>query len=144
MAGRLTDDAIQNARPKEKKYKIYDLSGLFLLVAPAGGKWWRFKYRLDGKEKQISLGTYPAVGLAKARSKRDKAREQVANDIDPSQARKALKAAKQSDENTFEVIAREWFGKFEVNWAPGHAIKIKRRLENDVYPYIGQQPNRGT
>ena len=80
------------------------------------------------------------MSLAQARERRFEARKQVANGIDPSQERKAEKAALESADNTFEVVAREWFGKFEVNWAPGHSIKIKNRLENDVYPYIGQRP----
>jgi integrase len=136
----LTDTTIRNAKPREKKYKIYDTGGLFMIIAPAGGKWWRLKYRFEGKEKQLSLGVYPEVSLAKARERRDKARVQVADGIDPSQARKAQKAARTNKENTFESVAREWFEKFKPGWAPGHAIKIKGRLENDVYPYIGQRP----
>ena len=86
------------------------------------------------------MGTYPAVGLAKARERRDKARAQVADGVDPSQERKAQKAARKVLGNTFEKVAREWFNKFEVNWASSHAVKIKGRLENDVYPYIGDRP----
>lgn len=136
----LTNTKARNAKPKEKQYKLFDTNGLFLLVTPAGGKWWRFKYRLDGKEKLLSLGTYPEVGLALARERRDKARKQVANEIDPSNVRKAQKAAKLENENTFEVVAREWYAKFSLKWAPGHALKIKNRLEKDVFPYIGTRP----
>ena len=136
----LSDTKIRNAKPKSKQYKLFDGDGLFLLISPKGGKWWRFKYRFGGKEKLLSLGIYPEVTLAQARERRHKARSQVANNIDPGQVRKAKKAARNSNENTFEVVAREWFGKFELGWAPGHAIKIKRRLENDVYPYIGDRP----
>ena len=136
----LSDTKIRNAKPKSKQFKLFDGDGLFLLVSPAGGKWWRFKYRLGGKEKLPSFGTYPEVSLAQARERRFDARKQVANGLDPSQERKAEKAALESADNTFEVVAREWFGKFEVNWAPGHSIKIKNRLENDVYLYIGQRP----
>lgn len=136
----LTDTKIKNAKPQAKQYKLYDTAGLFMIVAPSGGKWWRFKYRLDGKAKTISMGTYPTVSLAKARERRDTARAQVADDIDPSQVRKAQKAARKVLGNTFEKVAREWFGKYEPGWAPGHASKIKSRLENDVYPYIGERP----
>ena len=136
----LTDTKIKNAKPQDKQYKLYDTAGLFMIVSPAGGKWWRFKYRFDGKGKTISMGTYPEVALAKARERRDKARAQVADGIDPSQARKDEKATRKVMDNTFEKVAREWFNKFEPNWAPGHAVKIKGRLENDVYPYIGQRP----
>lgn len=136
----LSDTKARNAKPKEKQYKLFDSNGLFLLVAPAGGKWWRFKYRFGGKEKLISFGTYPEVSLAQARDRRDEARKQVAAGVDPSQVRKAKKAAKAQDENTFEVVAKEWFEKFKPNWAPSHADKIESRLEKDVFPYIGKRP----
>src|SRR5512136_1929716 len=97
----LTDAKARNAKPKSKQFKIFDTDGLFLLVSPAGGKWWRFKYRLGGKEKLISLGTYPEVSLAQARVRRDEARKQVADGIDPSQARKALKTSRIQNESTF-------------------------------------------
>ena len=103
----LTDAKVRNAKPKNKQFKIFDTDGLFLLVSPAGGKWWRFKYRFGGKEKLISLGTYPEVSLAQARGRRDEARKQVADSIDPSQVRKALKNTTIQNETTFEVVARE-------------------------------------
>lgn len=136
----LTDTKIRNAKPKDKQYKLFDRDGLFLIVAPAGGKWWRFKYRFGGKEKLLSLGTYPNVGLAKARTKRDHAREQVADGIDPGQVRKALKAAKTNNENTFELVAREWHAKFTRAWTPGHAKTILRRLELNIFPWMGDRP----
>lgn len=108
----LTDTKMRNAKPREKKYKIYDTGGLFMIIAPAGGKWWHLKYRFEGKEKQLSLGVYPDVSLAKARKRRDQAREQVADGIDPGEVRKALKASKADGENTFEAVAREWHSKF--------------------------------
>ena len=135
----LSDTKARNAKPKSKQFKIFDTDGLFLLVSPAGGKWWRFKYRLGGKEKLISLGTYPEVSLAQARGRRDEARKQVADGIDPSQARKALKAAKAQNENTFEMVAREWHTKFTPTWTPGHAVTILRRLELNVFPWIGER-----
>ena len=97
----LTDAKARNAKPKAKQFKLFDTDGLFLLVSPGGGKWWRFKCRFGGKEKLLPLGAYPEVGLSQARERRDTARKQVADGIDPSQARKALKAAKVQDENTF-------------------------------------------
>lgn len=125
----LTDAKARNAKPKSKQLKIFDTDGLFLLVSLAGGKWWRFKYRIGGKEKLISLGTYPEVSLAQARVRRDEARKQVADGIDPSQARKSLKAARVQNESTFEVVAREWHSKFAPTWTLGHAVTIKSRLE---------------
>jgi integrase len=136
----MTDTKARNAKPKDKQFKLFDTDGLFLLVSPAGGKWWRFKYRFGGKEKLVSLGTYPEVSLSQARERRDAARKQVADGIDPSQARKALKAAKTQDAKTFEVVAREWHTKFTPSWTPGHAAMIIRRLELNVFPWIGARP----
>ncbi|MCX7153059.1 MAG: Arm DNA-binding domain-containing protein, partial [Proteobacteria bacterium] len=70
----LSDTAVRNAKPGEKPAKMFDERGLFLIVTPAGGKWWRFRYSFDGKEKLLSLGTYPDVSLASARQRRDQAR----------------------------------------------------------------------
>jgi integrase len=137
----LTNVEIRNAKPGEKPIKLFDGGGLFLLISPAGGKWWRLKYRFGGKEKLLSLGTYPEVSLSEAREKRDQARKLLAADVDPGENRKAQKAAKtDSDANSFEVIGREWFGKFSPSWAASHADKIIRRLERDVFPWIGKQP----
>ena len=135
----LSDTAVKAAKPRAKPYKIYDHRGLFLQVTPAGGRWWRFKYRLDGKEKLLSLGVYPDVSLKQARERRDEARRQVADGIDPSAKRQAEKEAAA---DTFEAIAREWFDKFSKNWAPGHSDKIIRRLELYLFPWIGGQAIR--
>jgi integrase len=114
---------------------------MYLLVQPNGGKWWRLKYRIERKEKLISLGVYPAVSLKAARDKRDDARKQLAAGIDPGQHRKAAKSAGADRRaNSFEVVAREWFGKFSPGWAKNHADKIIRRLERDVFPWLGNRP----
>lgn len=137
----LTDTAIRNAKPSIKPVKMYDEGGLFLLVTPAGGKWWRFKYRFGGKEKLLSFGTYPEVSLKDARGRRDQGRKQLASDIDPGEHRKAVKLAKADRAaNSFEIIAREWFGKFSPNWAESHASKIITRLERDIFPFVGGRP----
>lgn len=137
----LTDIAIRSAKPKDKPYKLADEKGLFLLVSPNGQRYWRFKYRFDGKEKLLALGVYPEVTLKEAREKRDAARKQVAADVDPGEHRKAVKTARiASAENSFEVIAREWFAKHCPNWAKTHSDKIIRRFENDVFPWIGKRP----
>ena len=135
----LTNTAIQKAKTKNKPYKLFDERGLFLLVNPNGGKLWRFKYRFNGKEKQISLGIYPDVNLKDARERRDEARKLVANDIDPSEHRKAQKVA-HGGGNSFEVVAREWFAKNSPNWSANHADRIIRRLENNLFPWIGGKP----
>jgi integrase len=99
------------------------------------------KYRFAGKEKRISLGVFPDVSLKDARDRRDDARRLLANDIDPSEHRKAHKARRKSSaENTFESTAREWFSKHKPNWAVGHSTKIIQRLERDIFPWIGDKP----
>lgn len=127
--------------PVDGPYKLFDERGLFLLVTPAGGKWWRLRYKFDGKEKQLSLGVYPDVGLKDARERRDAARKLLADGIDPGENRKAKKAAKQDRAaNSFEVVAREWFAKFEPTWAEHHGDRIIRRFERDIFPWIGGKP----
>jgi integrase len=137
----LTDTAIRTAKPTEKPQKLSDGGGLFLLLNPNGGKWWRLKYRIDGKEKLLSLGTYPEVSLKDARERREEARRLLAAGVDPSVHRQATKAAREAENaNTFEVVGREWFGKQSPNWAPSHAEKVLARLENDLFPYLGKRP----
>ena len=137
----LTDITIRNIKPREKPYKLADEKGLFLLITPAGGKWWRFKYRFDGKEKLLSIGVYPDVTLAKAREKRDEARKLLVDSIDPGENRRAIKASRaDSAANSFEVVAREWFTKNVSIWALTHADKIIRRLERDIFPWLGAKP----
>ncbi len=134
----LTDTAVRTARPSEKPIKMFDERGLFLIVTPAGGKWWRLRYKFDGKEKLLSLGIYPDVSLKDARQRREDARKLLANDIDPGENRKVQKAAKvERSANSFEVVAREWFAKHRDTWAKSYADNILARLENDVFPWLG-------
>ena len=137
----LTDTAVRNAKPKEKPYKLTDGKGLYLLVNQAG-KYWRMDYRFSGKRKTLALGVYPDVGLKEARERRDEARKQRGAGIDPGEARKAMKASQAEIASTFEVVSREWFAKYSPNWAVSHAEKIIRRLERDVFPWIGRRPLR--
>ena len=135
---KLTATATEKAKPKDKAYKLPDGGGLYLLVQPNGAKYWRLKYRYAGKEKLLAVGVYPEVSLKLARSRRDDARKLLADDIDPSQHRQAIKAAKvERAANSFEVIAREWFAKQSPTWAPSHADKVIRRLERDIFPWVG-------
>jgi integrase len=137
----LTDTSVRKAKPGSKPYKMHDLQGLFVLVAPGGGKWWRQKYRYMGKEKLLSLGVYPQIGLKEAREQRDAIRKQLAAGIDPSENRKALKAAKaDSLSNSFEIVAREWLGKQTPTWSKSNAMKVTRRLEADLFPWLGKRP----
>ena len=134
----LTDTAIRNAKPTEKTIKLFDGGGLYLEISPAGGKWWRLKYRFNGKEKRLSLGVYPDVNLKEARERRDSARKLLANGVDPSENRKAVKAAQVNRAgNSFEIVAREWFAKYSTTWAANHGDRIIRRLERDIFPWIG-------
>jgi len=136
----LNEMKIRNAKPKEKFYKLTDSDGLYLHVTEKGGKLWRFKYRFGGKYKLLALGVYPEISLLDARQKRDEARRQLANNVDPSAIRKAQKQAKTEETETVEVIAREWHEKFKSKWTEGHALKILRSLELDVFPWIGTRP----
>ncbi len=140
----LTVAAVKNATPASKTSKLFDGGGLYLEVAPSGSKWWRLKYRIGGKEKRLALGVYPDVSLKAARERRDEARKLIANGVDPSENRKAMKAASAGRwGNSFEVVAREWFAKQSPSWSPGHADRILRRLERDVFPWIGGHPIAG-
>ncbi len=108
----LTDTAIRTAKPRPKPYKLSDSLGLFVLVQPSGGKLWRLKYRIDGREKKLGFGTYPEVSLIEARKKRDKARELIAADKDPSREKQQAKhRAMASAANTFGEIAQEFIDK---------------------------------
>jgi integrase len=135
----LSEAKVRTVKAGSKNIKLFDGLGLYLLITPNGGKGWRFKYRFGGKEKLISLGTYPEVGLKAAREKRDAARKQVANGKDPSVERKLAKA-KAGD--SFEDVAREWHTKFSPakGWVPEHSATIIRRLERDIFPWLGSRP----
>jgi integrase len=114
---------------------------MYLEITPKGGKWWRFKYWFDGRERRMSLGVYPDVSLADAREKREEARRKVAAGIDPGEQRKAEAVALiEAVENSFEAVAREWFEMFSKPWAKGHADKIIRRLEINIFPWLGARP----
>ncbi|MCZ6624946.1 MAG: integrase arm-type DNA-binding domain-containing protein, partial [Deltaproteobacteria bacterium] len=131
----------RNAKPALKTQKLFDQGGLYLVLAPSGGKWWRLKYRFGGKERGLSLGVYPNISLKEARERRDANRKLLANGIDPSEHRQAKRAAKEEHAaNNFEVVAREWFGKCKPNWVDSHADRIIRRLERDIFPWIGGKP----
>ena len=135
----LTDTAIRSAKPKDKTFKLFDGGGLYLEVNPSGGKWWRWKYRFAGKEKRLSFGVYPDVSLKFAREKRDAARQQFAAGTDPAEARKAERLA-QAGAESFEAIAREWHAKFSPGWVASHGDRILRRLEKDLFPWLGKRP----
>lgn len=137
----LTDTAVRNAKPIKKTTKLFDERGLYLQVSPSGGKWWRLKYRFDGKERKLALGVYPDVRLKDARDRRDEARKLLANGIDPSENRKIQKAAHTDRAaNSFDVVAREWFAKYANTWAASHSERVVRLFERDIFPWIGARP----
>uniref|UniRef100_I2PZX6 Integrase n=1 Tax=Desulfovibrio sp. U5L TaxID=596152 RepID=I2PZX6_9BACT len=140
----LTDVAVRNAKPGPKTIRLKDERGLHLEISPKGGKWWRLRYWISGKERLISLGTYPEISLKDARERRDEARKLIANGIDPSQARKDGKAAAEAqvaeDANTFEVVARDWHAKQVKAWSEGHAAKVLGRMEQHLFPAFGNVP----
>lgn len=137
----LTDIQIRKANPKEKPYTLNDGNGLSLLIEPNGSKGWRFRYRFAGKPKMISLGVYGQVTLAEARKKRDEAKKQLAENINPSDARKSEKIAlRYATENTFYAVAMEWHSSKCSTWSDGYASEILRCFENDIFPYIGKRP----
>ena len=131
----LTETKLRNAKPADKPYKLFDERGLYLIVHPNGGRWWRFKYTVGGREKLISLGTYPDVSLKRAREKRDDARSHVADGVDPSDKRQAERLA-QAD--TFEAVAREWLPK--QSFTPKSLQKAKWHFDDLTFPYIGSRP----
>jgi len=134
----LTDVAIRGAKPPAKTTRLFDAGGLYLEMSPAGGRWWRWKYYFAGREKRLALGVYPEVSLKEARIKRDDARRQLAAGIDPGEAKKAAKLA-QGGNDSFEAIAREWHAKFAPGWVASHGDRILRRLEADIFPWLGKR-----
>ena len=143
----LTDFAISKAKPRQKPYKLSDERGLFLLVSPSTktrdhvSRLWRLKYRFDGKEKLLALGSYPDVSLADARKRRETARNLLAQGIDPSVERKAEKHARQlRAENTLGSIAREFLAKQANRWSDRYAAYVLRRLDLNVFPDLGERP----
>lgn len=135
----LSPSEVRNAKPQANARKLADGRGMYLLVQPNGSKWWRFDYRRPGTKKRntLSLGTYPDVSLKQARERREEARKQIADGIDPGDLRKAESLA---GAETFEAIAREWHAKHEPNWSAAHARRVLDRLEKDVFPWIGRKP----
>ncbi len=137
----LTDTTIRKTKPTDKAQCLPDGGGLYLEIAPAGGKWWRLKYRFDGKEKRISLGTYPDTGLASARAKRDEARKLLAAGVDPGEQRKAAKVANvERGAYSFAAIADELLLQRAKKLAPGSVIPERRLLEKDLALHIGGLP----
>jgi integrase len=137
----LSDIQIKNAKPSSTDYKLTDGKGLYLLVTTTGGKLWRFNYRHLEKNKTLALGSYPDVSLAEARTRRDQARQLIANGVDPGDMKKQLKQEKAAAAaNTFEKLARDWYGQQTDRLAERTREALLSRLERCVFPMIGDVP----
>ena len=142
MLNTLTEGRIRSTAPADKPQRLFDGGGLYLEVSPRGGRWWRLKYRFQGKEKLLSLGTYPVVTLKGARERALELKRQLADGIDPGAERKAVKASREGAlANSFEPIAREWHEEqHKPTVSEGQARRIMARLEGDVFPWLGKLP----
>lgn len=136
---RITDATIKNLKVKDdKQWKFTIGDGLFVLITKTGSKLWRYKYRFNGREKSLSLGKYPVVGLDKARRKHFEAMQLLADGIDPSAEKQAKKQKTKEEEYQFATIAREWHKKKSPEWTEKHAAEVLHSLERDIFPYIGK------
>lgn len=136
----LTEPQVRTAKPAERAYKLYDTGGLYLRVTPSGSKLWRMRFVLAGKEKTLSIGRYPKVGIAQARKARDAAREQLDQGADPAeqkQERKRAARAKVAAGITFKRAAREWRDLRQHEWTENYSKQVWTRLEDDIFPKLG-------
>jgi integrase len=141
MPRALSDAKARNAKPKARPYKLSDGEGLFLVVMPSGSKYWRLRYFFAGKEKLLALGVYPDISLADARDRRAQARKTVAAGKDPGEVKKeAKRLTTLRAVNSFEVVAREWLETRKHKWASSSSRQTTARLEQHVFPKMGQRP----
>jgi len=119
----LTNLKIQKAKPKEKQYKLPDGRGMYLIVFPRGGKCWRIDYRFNGNRQTLSLGTFPSTSLKDARRQCEYIKSLVEDGVDPSHQRKIKLAG---DKDSFEAVAKEWYGKYRTQWTENHATTTLR------------------
>lgn len=139
----LTLAKLHDAKPRAKPYKLADGLGLYVLVTPTGSRLWRFKYRHDGRERLLAFGAFPEVTITEARARRDDARKQLRDGIDPGAQRRAAQAVAEPVAGaSVEALAREWHAKQRAAWTEGHANTTMRRLELYVFPTLGKRPVR--
>lgn len=134
---KLTDHQIRLAKPRSQPFKLTDGAGLYLLVKPTAAKSWRLKYRFGGKEKLLTLGPYPEIPLAEARSEAVAARKLLREGVDPVQHRKAARSNAAAAVDTFQVIAEEWMASRSNDWKPGYLETVKAAVAHNLYPAIG-------
>jgi integrase len=138
---KLTATQVKQAKPAAKPYKLSDGEGMYLLVAANGSKYWRLKYRFGGKEKTLALGVYPSVSLQEARSRKLAAREKLAKEIDPSEARKVERITRDlASADSFEAVAIEWYETKLQGKSESYRDRTQRLLKNDLYPPLGNRP----
>lgn len=137
----LTDLDCKNAKPRDKNYKIFDGGGMYLEVRLNGGRYFRWRYRFAGKDKVLTIGTYPKVTLATARRVLQAAQDDLSQGIDPAAKKKVGKLTlKLMANTTFKGIAEEWIAKMSSRWVKSHTDRTKRRLELDIFPDLGNRP----
>jgi integrase len=134
----LSDVKVRSAKPEAKAYKLTDGEGMVLLVHPNGSKYWRFRFRLGGKQHPMAFGVYPDVSLGDARQKRDAARKLVVAGIDPREHKKAVKEEQQKEVYTFEFVARDWHAT-NRNWSVSHSARVLKSLEDNLFKAIGKR-----
>jgi integrase len=134
----LSDLKVSKAKPQAKQYRLTDGDGLYLLVTQAGSKLWRFDYRFLGVRKTLAIGSYPEWSLTEARQKREESRKLVASGVDPMVTKKIQTAVGNIENNSFEVIAREWHAKFIHTWVQKHGFNKLQRLQSNIFPWIGK------
>ena len=140
MKQKLNDAIIKNAKPSNKVQKLADGGGLFLYIEPNHSKRWRYRFQFEGKEQLLSLGIYPDVKLKQARLERDRLKELINQGINPSAQRKAEKVTPEGyHPNCFEMVAREWHNEYQSTWNKSHSERIIRRLEKDIFPWLGKK-----
>ncbi|WP_341684933.1 integrase arm-type DNA-binding domain-containing protein, partial [Limnohabitans sp.] len=138
---KLTDAKLRTLATPTKTQKVADGAGLYLELTPAGGKYWRMKYRHGGKEKRLALGVYPAVGLKEARDKAEAARKTLQCGDDPGEVKKAAKAQQAHEAaNTFEAVATDWLAHQAGRWTVDTRARIAASLKTDIYPAMGSRP----
>ena len=137
----LSDTALRNAKPADRQYKLHDEGGLFIIIRPTGGKLWRLKYRYQGTEQQLSIGTYPAVGLRDARARRDDAKKLLASGINPgAEKRRQTVAAAVAAENTFKAVAEEFIAKREADGLADATLVKARWFLSLLDTALGRRP----
>jgi integrase len=139
--GKLSATGVQQAKGQAKPVKLPDGGGMYLLVNPNGTKYWRYNYRFAGKRKTLALGVYPDTSLADARKAHQKARETLAKDIDPGEAKRIERITRHlASAESFEAVASEWYQAKLQGKSDSYRDRTRRLLKNDLYPSLGTRP----